>query len=366
MSRIKEYPSITSFDGTGDALAIEQTDGASNRTRKVSPAQLKQYILNDMDEVPTQNSGKPVKSGGVFNSEDDIWKANGMLGAKNLYNSQYSAPRTNAETTVTLGDDGHLIMNGTANADAAQLLRPGTTIKPIKDLKVGDKLILSYKVISGNFTHGSSSRNTTLYFNNKNNSAVDPIIFPLSLSAGDSDSKEIALTNECFTDGTLDLKDIQIYMRSGDTFNNFELAIMLRLASDTDNTYQPYAKTNRQLTEVIGDLSQTGLTGDSVSEQLANFSSFLSFTHFVQIPFTTGVTESIKAAFENNTIPVDLYGITLGIVTGAAGSQRVVVVAQNQKLSTTQTRYAAIYFGAYTAPRFLQKQDGTEWTDVAL
>ena len=44
MSRIKEYPSITSFDGTSDALAIEQTDGANNRTRKVSPAQLKQYM----------------------------------------------------------------------------------------------------------------------------------------------------------------------------------------------------------------------------------------------------------------------------------------------------------------------------------
>ncbi len=44
MSRIKEYPSITSFDGTDDALAIEQTDGASNRTRKVTPTQLKQYM----------------------------------------------------------------------------------------------------------------------------------------------------------------------------------------------------------------------------------------------------------------------------------------------------------------------------------
>ena len=44
MARIKEYPSIESFDGNADALAIEQTDGASNRTRKVTPAQLKQYM----------------------------------------------------------------------------------------------------------------------------------------------------------------------------------------------------------------------------------------------------------------------------------------------------------------------------------
>lgn len=71
MARIKEYPSIESFDGNADALAIEQTDGANNRTRKVTPAQLKEYmevgdfevtgevkdghgnILSDMAEVKT-------------------------------------------------------------------------------------------------------------------------------------------------------------------------------------------------------------------------------------------------------------------------------------------------------------------------
>lgn len=53
MARIKEYPSITSFDGTNDALAIEQTDGANNRLRKVSPAQLKQYMEEGNPKVAT-------------------------------------------------------------------------------------------------------------------------------------------------------------------------------------------------------------------------------------------------------------------------------------------------------------------------
>lgn len=229
------YDTVASWNGSQDLFVVEQPDG----TKVATPAMVKQYVLG--------------------NSIDDIYSVMGEMGAKNLFNSQYSVPRTNAGTTATLGDDGHVILNGTANADAAQLTRPGTTIKPIKDLKVGDKLILSYKVISGTFTHGSSSNASTLYFNNKNGSAVDPIKFPLSLSAGDSDSKEIELTNECFTDGTLDLKDIQIYMRSGDTFNNLELAIMLRLASDTDNTYEPYAMTNKQLTDEL----------DTAREQIA-------------------------------------------------------------------------------------------------
>ena len=43
---------------------------------------------------------------------------------------------------------------------------------------------------------------------------------------------------------------------------------MLRLASDTDDTYQPYAKTNKELTEAIGDLSGTGVTGDTIAAQI--------------------------------------------------------------------------------------------------
>jgi hypothetical protein len=102
-------------------------------------------------------------------------------------------------------------------------------------------------------------------------------------------------------------------------------------------------------------------------QQIANFSSFLNFTHFVQIPFTTSVVESIKTAFENGNIPVDVLGLTIGMVNASAGGNRVIFIAQNQSApGTGQTRYAAIYFGAYTAPRFLQKQDGTAWTDVAL
>lgn len=106
---------------------------------------------------------------------------------------------------------------------------------------------------------------------------------------------------------------------------------------------------------------------DTAREQIANFSSFLSFTHFVQVPYTTTMVDSLKTAFENGTIPVDLTGVTIGLITAGAGGNRAVFMAQNQSApGTSQTRYAAIYFGAYTAPRFLQKQDGTAWTDVAL
>ena len=124
---------------------------------------------------------------------------------------------------------------------------------------------------------------------------------------------------------------------------------------------------NKDISNTIGDLSQTDITGASVAAQLGVIGEILGFTHFVRIPYTTGVLESIEAAFENGTIPTDIMGLTIGMLRGNAGSQRVIFIAQYQSdPSTTQTRYAAIYFGSYTAPRFCQKQDGAAWTDVAL
>lgn len=66
--RIKNLPSIESMDGSQDALVIEQTDGSEDKSRKVSPAQIKQYVLGEVDEVPTEDSDNLVKSGGIFST----------------------------------------------------------------------------------------------------------------------------------------------------------------------------------------------------------------------------------------------------------------------------------------------------------
>lgn len=42
--RIKNLPSIESMNGSQDALVIEQTDGSEDKSRKVSPAQIKQFV----------------------------------------------------------------------------------------------------------------------------------------------------------------------------------------------------------------------------------------------------------------------------------------------------------------------------------
>ena len=58
------YQTVASWNGSQDLFVVEQPDG----TKVATPEQVKQYVLGDMDEVPTQDSENPVKSGGIFST----------------------------------------------------------------------------------------------------------------------------------------------------------------------------------------------------------------------------------------------------------------------------------------------------------
>ena len=63
---------------------------------------------------------------------------------------------------------------------------------------------------------------------------------------------------------------VQIVVKNGASISNLTFKPMLRLASDPDDTYQPYAMTNRELTEEkinIADLK----TVVSASSDFADF-----------------------------------------------------------------------------------------------
>ena len=62
------YQTVATWDGANDLFIVEQTDG----TKVATPAQVKQYVLGDMDDVPTEDSENPVKSGGIFSTIGDL------------------------------------------------------------------------------------------------------------------------------------------------------------------------------------------------------------------------------------------------------------------------------------------------------
>lgn len=257
--RIKNLPSIESMDGSQDALVIEQTDGGEDKSRKVSPAQLKQYVLG--------------------NAIDDIYSVMGQNGAKNLIPYPYYE-KTNTADGITWTDngDGTVTANGTATQTTYFTLSTRTG-----DTNMTDSLIEGESYILTGCPTGGSNQTYDIFINETYGSAEVGLAFDYGSGA--------TFTLDHKTENNY---GIGVRIRSGQTVSNLTFKPMLRLASDTDDTYQPYAKTNRQLTEVIGDLSQTGLTGDSVADQLTIANNQIAARTECFISSSNGAAQSIK------------------------------------------------------------------------
>lgn len=182
------------------------------------------------DNVPTDGSNNPVKSDGIYDSEKDIYAVMGKMGAKNLLPYPYKeSTKTVNGITFTDNGDGTITADGTATSDAVITLYQNNT----SILKAG-RYILSgcpeggganiYKIqaAKNNWTFGGSDYGAGVVLN---------------------------ITNE----STQQIQLIRIMVSSGQTVSDLTFKPMLRLASDTDDTYQPYAKTNKQLTDEIAN-----------------------------------------------------------------------------------------------------------------
>ena len=150
--------------------------------------------------------------------------AQGVLGAKNLLNSMATTQTING-VTVTVDDNKVITLNGTSTADSYITLLSQTDLNNLL-AKYGDLII--------NGSHPTEYNNAR-------------IITRYGSSNYIVDSGKGALL---YASITYEMRlSLQIF--SGRTFNNHKIYPMLRLASDPDDTYQPYAMTNRELTEKV-------------------------------------------------------------------------------------------------------------------
>lgn len=187
-----------------------------------------------------------------------VYSVMGEMGAKNLIPyPYYETTHTDNGITWTDNGDGTVTANGTATA-TSYFLSTSRTL----GTNMADSLIEGERYILTGCPTGGSDRKYDIFINETYNSAEVGLAFDYGNGA------TFTLNHK-----TENNYGIGIRIRSGQTVSNLTFKPMLRYASDTDNTYQPYAKTNRQLTEVIGDLSQTGLTGATVAEQLSDLAS---------------------------------------------------------------------------------------------
>jgi hypothetical protein len=325
------YDTVASWNGSQDLFIVEQPDG----TKVATPAMVKQYILNDMDEVPTQNSNKLVKSGGVFSTVDDVYSVMGQMGAKNLIPyPYYEQTHEDNGITWTVNGDGTVTANGTATANSTFIFRQRT-----EQTKFVAKNT-SY-IMSGCPSGGSNSK------------------YMLYLFVQTQEPTNITSGTDYGNGATINMPDQDYYgiyafarVISGQTVSNLTFKPMLRLASDTDNTYQPYAKTNRQLTEAIGDLSQTGLTGDSVAEQLgaANGQIANVAAKYVSERLSKGSSTTIAAGgYVRVDIPCTKSGYTAVGILEVLGPDTAGAVSLMQFSVSTDGSLVFVYFANNTS-----------------
>ena len=167
-----------------------------------------------------------------------------MLGAKNLLQNTATSQTING-VTFTVNADGSVTANGTATADIRLRINPATDT-------------VSYNVAipidKGSYILSGGTSNIQLRLNGFTDSSAS--------NGGWARSPADSLKRDKFSITTDTARyNVFAYIASGTTISNEIIYPMLRLASDPDDTYQPYAMTNRELTEKV-TVIQSGISSD--------------------------------------------------------------------------------------------------------
>lgn len=200
------------------------------------------------DNAPTENSNNPVKSGGVYAANQTLTSAfvNNINenGCKNLLPNK-ATTQVSYGVTFTVNDDGSVKANGTNNGTQASVIFP---------FGVGRNLVADYF---------PSMDKTYVGYMSASNTLLELLII------WEDENKTTISQTRTKTKVEFTIPSNAVYFRcdfrvaQNATVSN-EIAypmICLKSIYDLDDTFEPYAKTNRQLTtDKVGwdDYSELG------------------------------------------------------------------------------------------------------------
>jgi hypothetical protein len=240
------YSPTTTYDPL-DAVKYEHNSYVCKQTSRGNLPTNTTYWqpLTDVtaDEIPTEGSTNLVQSGGVYSANqtltNQVKDMNNVYGSKNLLpfnlvdivakntNGTWSGNKyTVSGVTYTFNADGTITINGTRTTAG------GITISEFS-LEAGKK----YKYSIGNPFNLSNTAGSNIQ--------------------GYDGTTWVALGNIFGTETEAEFESNSAYSKyrvninsnNGVTFSNLTIKPMIRLASIEDDTYQPYAMTNQQLTQ---------------------------------------------------------------------------------------------------------------------
>lgn len=205
---------------TGYANRIKQSPttfvGTQAQWNALSSSQKAEYELVDI----TDDSLSP--SGHVD------WESNGEIGAKNLLENEKST-QTISGVTFTVNSDGSVLADGTATDIIWFQINNGFKLNDVEYTLTG------CPIGGGENTYEVQIRST------ESSSSLWQFI----VDRGDG------ATGLCSSSRTY---IAFIGIKSGVTVTNLLFKPMLRLATDSDSTYQPYAMTNKELTKQVAPI----------------------------------------------------------------------------------------------------------------
>ena len=264
-NRIKKSP--TTFVGTRaqwDALSLSQKA---------------EYTLVDITDDSLSFSGHVD------------WESNGEIGAKNLLENEKST-QTISGVTFTVNSDGSVIADGTATDIIWFQINNGFKLNDVEYTLTG------CPIGGGENTYEVQIRST------ESSSSLWQFI----VDRGDG------ATGLCSSSRTY---IAFIGIKSGVTVTNLLFKPMLRLATDPDNTYQPYAMTNKELTKQVAPIDDmNNILGAKNLLPVTMVSQVLSGVTFT-VDTSSGV---ISVSGSNSGSP---FSDVLGITTLTPGTYKV-------------------------------------------
>ena len=203
------------------------------------------------------------------------WKTNGIIGAKNLIFYPYATPSGsqpgNRGITFTYSEEGYVSLDGTASTTSQPFMMlvsgDASSSRKLK-IKSGEKYTLSMErtdnrlwaiVYFKNLSSQSTSVETNAIYED---GTVRHITSSDYVSLSYSNVNHTSVTFEVITSGEYYIQiDIRVATSTG-SYNptNAKARVMLRLGEDTDDTWRPFAMTNKELTDVVNNVPTTAGT----------------------------------------------------------------------------------------------------------
>lgn len=226
---------------SSDLAAVATSGSYSDLSNKPT---LGTAAAKDSTNAVTSGSTALVESGAVYSEVDSVKQAltnenatiSNELGAKNYVHINYQSQTVNG-LTINVDADGRMTISGNAERDTA--------------LEISD----FFKTPSGNNTftieQPAGSEDCSVSVRGYLNTTAVKVLASLKGTN----------TKATFTNDYVGYNQLKIifYIKGGTTINT-RLGIMVRPSSIVDDTYVPYAMTNRELTEVYAYSESTDIT----------------------------------------------------------------------------------------------------------